>query len=266
MRGLLSCAAALWPAVRRAPPLVFQHNDLLPSAGVARAVRAAAARAERVVALSHAIAADLDRGARDVEVIHPGVDLDRFRPRRCPTGPPQALVLGAIVRLEAARTSRWRPPRSRRRELPGLRIRLAGAPLDDAGHELLAQLRARAAQPDLAGRVRARGDAADASDALAARHLPAALRRPRAVRDGDGRGAGQRQARGRARAPGAAGDRGPRAAARSTSPGTPTPPRAALVEVIDRAPELSAPARARAERLFDVRDSQPPLPRARSPR
>ncbi len=67
MRSLLACTSL---DVR----VVFQHNDLLPGPAVARAVRAAARRADKVIALSHAIADDLGMG----EVIHPGVDLERF--------------------------------------------------------------------------------------------------------------------------------------------------------------------------------------------
>ena len=120
MRGVLVAAGAL-AGVRGGPPLVFCHNDLLPSRGVGIAVRAAAWRAQRVVALSHAIAEDLDpTGRLAVEVIHPGVDLERFTPAPLPDGPAEALVLGAIVgwkrpdlALEAAKLAA--------RELPGLR-------------------------------------------------------------------------------------------------------------------------------------------------
>jgi GT2 family glycosyltransferase/glycosyltransferase involved in cell wall biosynthesis len=71
MRSLLACS-------RIDAPLVFQHNDLLPSPAVAHAVRAAASRADKVIALSQAIADDL--GVPGTQVIHPGVDLERFAP------------------------------------------------------------------------------------------------------------------------------------------------------------------------------------------
>src|SRR3954449_6145038 len=63
-----------------------------------------------------------------------------------------ALVLGAIVpwkrpdlALEIAALAA--------RELPELRLRIAGEPLDAHGEALLARLRERAGRPDLAGRV-----------------------------------------------------------------------------------------------------------------
>ena len=128
-------------------------------------------------------------------------------------------MLGAIVHwkrpglaLEAAAIAS--------RELPELRIRLAGAPLDPAGHELARELARRAAEPDLAGRARL-GEPADASDALARCHVPAALRRERAVRAGDGRGSGQRPSGGRAACRRARWRSWTRAAGCCTSPATP---------------------------------------------
>lgn len=171
MRALLSCSAGL-RGLRPRPPLVFQHNDLLPSPFVGRAVRAAARRADAVVALSDAIAADLDPTARldgRLTTIRAGVDLDRFSPAPGPppAGPPTALVLGAIVG--------WKRPdlaleiaAAARTELPDLRLRLAGAPLGAAGEALLADLRRRAAAPDLAGRVEIAGPVADVPAALVA--------------------------------------------------------------------------------------------------
>jgi N-acetylglucosaminyl-diphospho-decaprenol L-rhamnosyltransferase len=52
------------------------------------------------------------------------------------------------------------------RELPDLRLRIAGAPLDAHGEALLARLRERAARPDLAGRVEFAGRLADPTSAL----------------------------------------------------------------------------------------------------
>lgn len=51
MRSLLSCTAGL-ATLRRGPPLLFQHNDFLPGWSADGAVRAAASRADRVVAPS----------------------------------------------------------------------------------------------------------------------------------------------------------------------------------------------------------------------
>ena len=50
--------------------------------------------------------------------------------------------------------------------LPELRLRIAGAALDSGGPALLEQLRARAAAPDLAGRVEFAGPLADPASAL----------------------------------------------------------------------------------------------------
>jgi GT2 family glycosyltransferase/glycosyltransferase involved in cell wall biosynthesis len=165
MRSAIALARPLGDA--RPARTVFQHNDLLPGPAVARAVRAAAARYDRVIALSKAIARDLDPAGElgeRVAVCHPGVDLDRFAALPPPERPGQALVLGAIVdwkrpdlALDAAALAAQR--------VPSLRLRLAGAPLDDAGEELLARLHERAAGPELAGRVDVSGPA-DAADAL----------------------------------------------------------------------------------------------------
>src|SRR3954470_15931330 len=170
MRSALATAAAL----RRGPeppPWIFEHVDSLPGPAIAGAVRAAAARADRIVCISEAVARDLDpTGAmRDrIEVIHCGVDLTRFAPRDAnarDTDPTEALVLGAIVpwkrpdlALEIAALAT--------RELPDLRLRIAGAPLDAPGEELLERLRARAAEPDLAGRVEFAGALSDPAAAL----------------------------------------------------------------------------------------------------
>lgn len=138
------------------PPLVFQHNDLLPGPVVARAARAAAVRADLVVAASGCVARDLDPrgelGAR-LQVVHPGVDLGRFRPG--PAGQADGadvLWLGAVeawkrpdLALEAVALAA--------RELPELRLRVGGEPIGAGGRRLLERLRLRAQRPDLCGRV-----------------------------------------------------------------------------------------------------------------
>lgn len=157
MRALLACSLAGRGSHR--PPLLFQHNDLLPSGLVGSAVRRAARRARRVVCLSRAIADDL--ALPGAEVIHAGVDLDRFRPGGAPPAEPAALTLGAIVG--------WKRPELALEvaaRVPGLRLRLAGEPLDDGGRRLLDQLRRRAARPDLAGRVELLGRLEDPLEAL----------------------------------------------------------------------------------------------------
>ena len=151
-------------------PVVFHHNDLLPGAAVGALVRAAAARADLVVASSHAIARDLDPDSRlvtPVTVIHPGVDLGQFPLPGPPAEPPEVVVLGALVgwkrpdlALEAIAITR--------RTRPEVRLRLVGAPLDSAGEEgLLERLRARAARPDLEGAVEFTGAVADPRPELA---------------------------------------------------------------------------------------------------
>ena len=138
------------------PRIVFQHNDLLPSRAIARAVRLAARRASTVIAASEAISRDL--GLAGTHVIHPGVDLDRFDPTPA-TGPPEALLLGAI--------EPWKRPDLALEivaRCPDVRLRIAGEPIGEAGTELLAELRERADRPDLRGRVdfAGRRDAAEA--------------------------------------------------------------------------------------------------------
>ena len=153
-RALLAAAP-----LRRRPPLLAVHHDLLPRRPVAAAVRWASRRADGVVAASQAIA-DAVGGAT---VLQPGVDLQRFAPTPPPDGPPRALVLAALVpwkrpdlALEvAART-------------PGLQLELAGAPIDSEG--FARQLEARAAAPDLAGRVTFLGRIEDPRPALARAH------------------------------------------------------------------------------------------------
>lgn len=144
------------------PRLIFEHIDFLPGPAIARAVRAAARQADVVVCCSQAVADDL--GVADAVVIHPGVDLTRFEPGD-PERPAEALVLGAIVpwkrpelALEAVALAS--------RELPDLRLRIAGAPLDAPGEELLGRMRERARRPDLDGRVRFAGPLGDPRAAL----------------------------------------------------------------------------------------------------
>lgn len=140
MRSAMACLLG----TRLSCPVIFQHNDLLPSPIVAGAVRAAAARADLVIALSHAIACDLDRrralGAR-VVVVHPGVDVARFDGSAPSADPPEVLVLGAIASWKRPDVALDACAIAHRRH-PDLRLRLVGAPLEDDG--LLASLRERA--------------------------------------------------------------------------------------------------------------------------
>ena len=143
--GMRSAIACLF-GPRLPCPVVFQHNDLLPGAGVGRVVRAAASRASLVIALSDAIARDLDRSGSlrsRVVVVRPGVDIARFEGTARPADPPEVLVLGAIAG--------WKRPdlaldacSIAHREHPELRLRLVGAPLEDDGLEAALVERAEA--------------------------------------------------------------------------------------------------------------------------
>jgi N-acetylglucosaminyl-diphospho-decaprenol L-rhamnosyltransferase len=167
MRSAIACAAAL-ALRRRQPPLIIQHVDFLPSPGVALAFRAAAARAERVVAPSEAVAADLDPRGRlgdSLTVAPPGIDVESFTPST-PADTPVALTLGAIVpwkrpdlALEAVAAAAAR--------LDGLRLVLAGHTVGEESGRLLVALRRRAREPDLAGRVELAGPLDDPREALA---------------------------------------------------------------------------------------------------
>ena len=167
MRSAIACAGALRTLPGRTP-LVFEHVDFLPSAGVARAVRAAAGAADLVIALSRAIAEDLDperRLGERLRVVTPGVDVAAFAPTPPPADPPVALLLGAIadwkrpdLALEAVAIAAKR--------LPGLRLVVAGHTVGEASEELLERLRSRAARGDLAGRVDFPGALADPRTAL----------------------------------------------------------------------------------------------------
>ena len=157
MRSALACL--LGPPV--GVPVVFEHNDFLPGAAIAHAVRAAARRAALVIVPSEAVARDLDpRGtlAGRLVVVPPGIEVGPATAR--PTGPPRALLLGALVAwkrpelaLEACALARHR--------LPDLRLRVVGGSFE--GDEAVSGgLRARAQRPDLAGAVDFVGPVPDA--------------------------------------------------------------------------------------------------------
>ena len=145
-------------------PWLAVHHDLLPSAGVAAAVRAASRRADGVIATSHAVEHDLR--VAHATILHPGIDLDTWAPLPRAEGPPQALVLGALVPWKRADLALEIAAR-----IPDLRLELAGATLpgDRGGFEV--GLRARAALRDLAGRVTFSGALPDPRKALARSHV-----------------------------------------------------------------------------------------------
>src|SRR6185436_12050237 len=117
-RAVLAAAAAPLSGA----PWLAVHHDLLPSAGVAAAVRPATLRADGAVATSEAVARDLRRGG--VTILHPGVDLAAWPPQGAPEGPPRALVLGALVPWK--RTDLALEIAAR---VPQLGLEIAGAPL-----------------------------------------------------------------------------------------------------------------------------------------
>jgi N-acetylglucosaminyl-diphospho-decaprenol L-rhamnosyltransferase len=256
MRTGLAAAAALARIRGPRPSLAFQHVDFLPGPAIARAVRAAAGRADLVLCVSHAIAHDLDPGGRlgdRLQVIHCGVDLDRFRPPAdtdTDAGRADVLLLGALlpwkrpdVALEAVAIA----ARSR----PETRLVVAGGGLAGDGHALLARLRARAARPDLAGRVDFAGPLADPAAALrsAGCLIHCAEREPFGLVVAEALASGTPVV-----APAAGGP----AEIVDDSCGALYPPgdaqaaAAALVDVLERRDALSGPARQRAEAAFGL--------------
>jgi glycosyltransferase involved in cell wall biosynthesis len=230
--------------IRRPPPWLAVHHDLL-SPAVRATVRAASRRADGVAAASHAVARDI---GGDVAVLHPGVDLDAFTPAPLPDRPPHALVLGALVG--------WKRPDLALEiaaRMPELRLTLAGAPLpgDDGGLE--AALRARAAKPDLAGRVTFAGPIADVPGALAEAHvlLHCSDAEPYGLALVEALAAGRPVV-----APAAGGplEIVTDGAGRLYTPGDPEAAARALREVL-AGPDAGAAARRRAEAAFDVRAS-----------
>ena len=165
--GMRSAIACLRPA-RSGTRSVFQHNDLLPGPIIGALVRGAATRAGLVIVPSQAVADDLDPGRRlraRLRVVHPGIDVAQPAGDGWPVQPPEALVLGALVRwkrpdlaLEVAALAR--------RHSPELRIRFVGAPLD-GDDPIISTLRERARRPDLAGAVEFAGASDDPRRELA---------------------------------------------------------------------------------------------------
>ena len=135
------------------PPIVAEHVDLLPVGRQGHIARRALLRCDRTICLSAAIAADLDPDWTTnprIAVVHPGVAATPASATAtdAPNAHPTALLLAAIepwkgqdTALEAAAM------------VPDLKLIVAGSPLSDRGTVFEAELRARAARPDLAGRV-----------------------------------------------------------------------------------------------------------------
>jgi N-acetylglucosaminyl-diphospho-decaprenol L-rhamnosyltransferase len=165
MRAELALSAA-FPAGRR-PALAFQHNDLMPGPLIGRAVRRCAVRSDLVLTPSACVARDLDPAHQigdRLHVVRPGVDLERFRPGK--RDGLEVVLLGAI--------ERWKRPdlaleaiALAARELPELRLRVAGAPIGTDGELILERLRERADALDLQGRISFAGPLTEPEQALA---------------------------------------------------------------------------------------------------
>jgi N-acetylglucosaminyl-diphospho-decaprenol L-rhamnosyltransferase len=150
------------------PALLMRHVDFLPGPLIARGVRVAARRFDRVSANSDAVARELDPhgrlGAR-LSVICPGVDLSSYQPDWDVAPDPEVLVLGALVPWKRPDLALDAVARAAR-ELPEIRLTLAGAPMGAEGQRLAGALRRRAAGPDLDGRVRFAGETSDPREVL----------------------------------------------------------------------------------------------------
>ena len=223
-----SGCAAPSPAPRRwrpgaaAPAAGVRARGLPAEPAVARAVRAAAAGPDRVIALSAAVAADLDPRGRLGRAPARG----RARHRResvrglgpAAADPPTALLLGAIVAwkrpdlaLEAVAIAA--------RELPELQLVVAGHTVGEESERLLARAPAtrRGARPGRTRGVRRR--AGRSARGAGRRVVPAALLRRRALRPGAAGGDGHRAAGGGPRGRRARWRSWPTAAGASIAPG-----------------------------------------------
>jgi GT2 family glycosyltransferase/glycosyltransferase involved in cell wall biosynthesis len=164
--AMVAPAAAV--AIDQRPALLVRHVDFLPSPGVARLMRAAVSRADRVSVNSRAVARDLDPegslGDR-LSVISPGVDLAAYDADWAMAEDPEVLLLGALMPWKRPDLALEAVARAAER-IPRLRLTVAGTPMNAEGERLLEALRRRAAQPDLDGRVTFAGELADPRPAI----------------------------------------------------------------------------------------------------
>jgi GT2 family glycosyltransferase/glycosyltransferase involved in cell wall biosynthesis len=231
--------------------VVLQHHDLLPGPVIGRALRAAARRADAVVAVSECVASELGVPAT---VIHPGVDVERLASLPDPPeGSAEVLVLGAITR--------WKRPElalevfaRASRERPELRLRIAGTAIGADGESLLEELQRRASRPDLAGRVEIAGSV-DTAAALARASclLHCADREPYGLVLVEAMAAGRPVV-----APASCGplEIADQTCARLYPPGDADAAADALVEALDNAGPLGAAGRERAREHFERPEMQ----------
>ena len=242
MRSAIAAAAAL-PRGAGRPRWLARHHDFVPGPLIGAALRRALGQADAVVVNSRAVADDLALGGA-VEVIAPGVDLDRFRPIAA-AQPDGVLWLGAMVD--------WKRPDLALEvaaRVPDITVRLAGTALDGAGERLAAELGARAAREDLAGRVELVGSVEPEAALRTARVLlHTADREPFGIAIAEALASGVPVV-----APAAGGpvEIVDDTCGRLFPPGNADQAAAALREVLERRPELAAGARARAEERFGL--------------
>jgi GT2 family glycosyltransferase/glycosyltransferase involved in cell wall biosynthesis len=167
MRTAIAAPAAA-AALDRRPAVLVRHVDFLPGSSIARLMRVAVGRADRVSVNSEAVGRDLDPEGKlgdRLSVISPGVDLPFYDAERPMAPDPEVLLLGALMpwkRPDLALEAVARAAES----VPRLHLTIAGAPMNAEGERLLAGLRQRAAQPDLEGRVTFAGELADPREAI----------------------------------------------------------------------------------------------------
>lgn len=148
--GMRSALSAQLMARNTGVPIIAEHVDLLPAGLRGRVTRRALLACDRVIALSAAIAHDLDSSGiatGKISVVYPGIEQSRSA-SPLPSGQPSVLILAAIepwkaqdLALEAIANT------------PNVNLVIAGGPLSETGREFEMKLKQRASLPDLIGRV-----------------------------------------------------------------------------------------------------------------
>lgn len=249
--GMRSGIAAL--AIPFRTPFAFAHHDFLPSPDVAAIVRLVARRAGLVTVPSRAVRADLDpRGklGERVRIIAPGVDPEHFAGLGPLPAEPSALLLGALAPWKRPDLALEMIARARD-ELPRLSLNVVGAPVTD-DEPLVNELRERANHDDLRGAVSFPGPAIDAREPLelAACLVHCAPREPFGIAIVEAMASGRPVV-----VPDAAGPREivTKSCGELYAPGDARAGARALVRILadpDRAREMGAAGRSRAQRMF----------------